>query len=222
MKQEHISEVKAIIILSLGMILLVSLVSFVPEDLSWYTSHPNVPAHNLVRITGAYLAGSLLFIFGYSAYLFVVCLLFWGWDKFMLRGLVFSWPKALSFVVLFCVLSALAGMIGAQESSSRFARSGLIGFMLSDFFVRYLGAVGSYIILVTLGTLSLILTGEVLVAPLFMRGIDKVRDWGGSWRLTGSSREEDRPLSQKRSISMGSFLKQPQANAVRKLQEEEL
>ena len=219
MKQEHISEVKAIIILSLGMILLVSLVSFVPEDLSWYTSHPNVPAHNLVRITGAYLAGSLLFIFGYSAYLFVVCLLFWGWNKFMLRGLVFSWPKALSFVVLFCVLSALAGMIGAQESSSRFARSGLIGFMLSDFFVRYLGAVGSYIILVTLGTLSLILTGEVLVAPLFMRGINKVCDWGGSLR---SIDPEDRQQSSQRSISMGSFLKQPQASAVRKLQEEEL
>src|SRR3989338_6102759 len=158
MKQEHLSEIQAIIILSLGMILLASLVSFVPEDLPWYTSHPNVPAHNLVRITGAYMAGSLLFIFGYSAYLFVICLLFWGWDKFMLRGLVFSWPKALSFVVLFCVLSALAGMIGAQESSLRFARSGLAGFMLSDFFVRYLGTVGSYIILVTLGTLSLIFT----------------------------------------------------------------
>lgn len=51
MKQEHLSEIKAIIILSLGMILLASLVSFVPEDLPWYTSHPNVPAHNLVRIT---------------------------------------------------------------------------------------------------------------------------------------------------------------------------
>lgn len=222
MKQEHLSEIKAIIILSLGMILLASLVSFVPEDLPWYTSHPNVPAHNLVRITGAYMAGSLLFVFGYSAYLFVVCLLFWGWNKFMLRGLVFSWPKALSFVVLFCVLSALAGMIGAQESSLRFQRSGLIGFMLSDFFVRYLGVVGSYIILVTLGTLSLVLTGEVLVAPLFMRGIDKVRDWGGSLRPTGSSGEEDRQQPPKRSISMGSFLKQPQTGAVRKLQEEEL
>ncbi len=219
MKQEHLSEIKAIIILSLGMILLASLVSFVPEDLPWYTSHPNVPAHNLVRITGAYLAGSLLFVFGYSAYLFVVCLLFWGWNKFMLRGLVFSWPKAVSFVVLFCVLSALAGMIGAQESSLRFARSGLIGFTLSDFFVRYLGVVGSYIILVTLGTLSLILTGEVLVAPLFMRGIDKVRDWGGSLRSTDPG---DRQQSSKRSISMGSFLKQPSSSAVRKLQEEEL
>src|SRR3989338_6511626 len=229
MKQEHISEIKAIIILSLGMILLASLVSFVPEDLPWYTSHPNVPAHNLVRITGAYMAGSLLFIFGYSAYLFVICLLFWGWNKFMLRGLVFSWPKALSFVVLFCVLSALAGMIGAQESSLRFQRSGLIGFMLSDFFVRYLGIVGSYIILMTLGTLSLILTGEVLVAPLFMRGIDKVRDWGGALRPTGSSRPkapggeaEDHQQPSKKLITMGSFLKQPQAGVVRKLQEEEL
>ncbi len=222
MKQEHLSEIQAIIILSLGMILLASLVSFVPEDLPWYTSHPNVPAHNLVRITGAYLAGSLLFVFGYSAYLFVVCLLFWGWNKFMLRGLVFSWPKALSFVVLFCVLSALAGMIGAQESSLRFARSGLVGFTLSDFFVRYLGDVGSYIILVTLGTLSLILTGEVLVAPLFMRGIDKVRDWGDSLRPAGSSQEEDRQEPRKKGITMGSFLKQPQPAAVRKLQEEEL
>lgn len=52
MKHDHISEVKGIIILALGLILLASLVSFAPTDLSWYTSQPNIPAQNWVRIFG--------------------------------------------------------------------------------------------------------------------------------------------------------------------------
>jgi len=76
MKQEHISEIKAIIVLAIGMILLASLVSFVPSDLPWYTSHPNVPVQNVIRITGAYVAGSLFFLIGYSAYFLVLYLFF--------------------------------------------------------------------------------------------------------------------------------------------------
>ena len=63
MKRQHIDEIKAIIVLSIGMILLASLLSFVPEDLPLYTSHPNSPAKNLIRIVGAYTAGALLFTF---------------------------------------------------------------------------------------------------------------------------------------------------------------
>lgn len=217
MKQEHLSEIKAIVILSLGLILLASLLSFVPEDLPWYTSHPNVPAHNLVRITGAYMAGSLLFVFGYSAYLFVIFLLFWGWNKFMLRGLVFSWPKVLSFVVLFCVLSTLAGMVDASDPSLRFQRSGIIGFMLSDFFIRYLGLVGSYIILIMLGTLALILTGEVLVAPLFMRSFEKIRDLGDSLKEDGQQ-----PKKKPAPAPAGAFLKPAINTLVEKLKAENL
>ena len=78
MKQEHINEIKAIIILAVAAILLASLVSFVPEDLPWYVSQPNIPAKNLIRGTGAYVAGSLFFVFGYSAYFMVVFLFFWS------------------------------------------------------------------------------------------------------------------------------------------------
>lgn len=177
MKQEHISEIKAVIILSIGMILLASLISFVPEDLPWYTSHPNIPAHNLIRVTGAYTAGSLLFVFGYSAYLLAVLLFLWSWNKFSLRKLGFSLTKLLSFVVLFCVLSTWLGMTGSPENSLRFHRAGIAGFLLSDFLMKYLGEVGSYIILVTLGTLSVILCGEVLVAPLFLKGMGEIKEF---------------------------------------------
>ena len=68
MKEEHINEIKGIFVLGVGLLLLASFLSFVPEDLSWYTSHPNVPAQNWVRIVGAYIAGSLFFVLGYSSY----------------------------------------------------------------------------------------------------------------------------------------------------------
>jgi DNA segregation ATPase FtsK/SpoIIIE-like protein len=82
MKYEHISEIKGIIILALGLILLASFVSFTPADLSWYTSSPNVPAKNWVRIFGAYTAGSLFFTFGNSAYLVVFFIVFFFWCPF--------------------------------------------------------------------------------------------------------------------------------------------
>ncbi len=204
MKQEHISEIKAVIILAIGMILLASLISFVPEDLPWYTSHPNIPAHNLIRVTGAYTAGSLLFVFGYSAYLLVVLLFLWSWNKFSLRKLGFSWTKFLSFVVLFCVLSTWIGMTGSPENSLRFHRAGIAGLLLSDFLMKYLGDVGSYIILVTLGTLSVILCGEVLVAPLFLKGMGGIKELFLAMKIPRQEqRKRDFSVSPKVSVNQG-------------------
>jgi len=100
MKEEHINEIKAVIIFAFGIIFLASFVSFIPEDLSWYTSNPNVPAKNLIRITGAYAAGSLFFVFGYSAYALVAFLFFWSWNKFVSRELHFTFAKLISFLIL--------------------------------------------------------------------------------------------------------------------------
>jgi len=176
MKQEHINEIKAIVILAVGMILLASLVSFAPNDLPWFTSQPNVPAKNLIRISGAYIAGSLLFVFGYSSYALVIFSFFWSWNKFSSRDIHFNWSKLISFLVLFSVLSALLSMIGAQEAILRFERSGIVGMVLSDFLVKYLGSIGSYIILFSLVAMALILTGEFLVTPLFLRIMERAQE----------------------------------------------
>ncbi len=175
MKQEYISEIKAVIIFAVGLILLASLISFTPEDLSWYTSHPNIPPKNLIRITGAYVAGALFFVFGASAYLLVIFLFFWSWNKLTLRSLHFSWVKGISFIILLSVFSAFLGILGPSQASVRFQRAGVAGLLLSDFLIRYLGLLGSYIILSMLGILSLILTGEVLVSPLFLRSVARAR-----------------------------------------------
>ncbi|MBF0532981.1 MAG: DNA translocase FtsK [Candidatus Omnitrophica bacterium] len=178
MKPEHINEIKAIVILAIGLILLASLASFTPADLSWYTSQPNNPPHNLIRVTGAYLAGSLFFIFGYSAYILVIFLLFIGWNKFTSREMRLSFPKTLSFFILFGTVSSAIGMVGAGDASSRFQRAGLIGWAMSDFLSRYLGVTGAWIILTAFGILSLIVTCEFLVAPIVKACMERVREKG--------------------------------------------
>jgi S-DNA-T family DNA segregation ATPase FtsK/SpoIIIE len=175
MKEEHINEIEAIVVLSIGMILLASLLSFVPEDLPWYTSDPNIPARNLIRITGAYVAGSLLFVFGLSAYALVVFLFFWSWNKFSSREIRFNFSKLASSLVLLSVVSALFGMAGPQESTVRFERAGIVGLMFSDFLVNYLGRIGSFIVLLSLGAMALILTAEILVTPFILRLYERLR-----------------------------------------------
>lgn len=169
MKKEHINEIKGIIILALGLILLASLVSYVPEDLSWFTSQPNIPAKNLIRIVGAYMAAVLFFIFGTSTYFLVVALFFWSWNKFRSRDIHFTWAKFFSSLILISVISSLLGMLGPQGEVLRFQKAGMVGFLTGDFLIRYLGRTGAYIILFTLGVLTLVLAGEFLVSPLLFR-----------------------------------------------------
>ncbi len=169
MKHEHVNEIKAIVIFAVSVILLASFVSFVPEDLSWYTSHPNIPAKNLIRVVGAYAAGGMFFIFGYGAYASVLFLLFWSWNKFLSRHLNLSFAKFVSFLVLFCTVSALFSLLGPQISTLKFQRAGIVGLMLSDFLVKYCGHTGAFVILATFTTLTMIIIGEFLVSPLIFK-----------------------------------------------------
>lgn len=175
MKKEHINEIKGIIILALGIIFLASLVSYVPEDLSWYTSNPNIPAHNWIRIFGAYLAGISFFIFGISSYFFVVFLFFWSWVKFASRDLNVSATKLIASLVFVCVLSALISLAGDPDTAGRFDRAGIVGLTISDFLHRYFGMMGAYVILIMLGALSFIVTGEFLISPLIASLFDRVK-----------------------------------------------
>ncbi len=168
MKIEHINEIKGIIILTLSLILLASLASFTPNDLSWYTSQPNAQAHNLIGIVGAYLAGMAFFVLGLSAYFLVAVGFFCSWNRFTSRDIQFSIPKGLSLVVLMVVVSSLLSVTAPEAAMERFQRSGVVGIAFSDFLQRYLSPVGALITLFVLGALSLVVAGEFMVSPFFV------------------------------------------------------
>ncbi len=168
MKYEHINEIKGIIISALSLLLLASLVSFSSHDLPWYTSSPNPHVHNWIGIAGAYVAGGLFFVLGYSAYFCVVIGLFWSWNKFTSREIVFSFPKFLSLIVLFIVTSALLSFTGGADAVTRFGRCGVVGIAASDFLMQYFSPLGSLLILFTFLALSLVVIGEFMVSPFFV------------------------------------------------------
>ncbi len=194
MKKEIINEIVGVIVLACGLILLASLISFVPEDLPWYTSTPNAPSSNLIKAVGAFAAGSLFFVFGYSAYFLVVFLFFWSWNKFSSRDLQFTLSKFFSFMILFCVVSALLSMIGPQSAVMRFNRAGVVGFVCAEFLVNNIGSTGAYIILCALGVLTLIITGEFMVSPLLFRLTSLLQEFATSlqerWEAYLNKREE--------------------------------
>ena len=80
-------DVMAIAMLGVGLLHLLALISYTPNDIpTWMpfntTATPNTPPHNLIGIVGAVMAGSSYWIFGAAAYLIPVGLMWFGIAKF--------------------------------------------------------------------------------------------------------------------------------------------
>lgn len=174
MKRQHINEIKAIVIFAIALLIFTSLISFHKDDLSFYTSHPNNPPKNLVRIFGAYLAGGVFFLIGWSGYFIVFLLLLWSFNKFMSRETGIRFSKIFFIFVLFLAVSALFSTAGNQGVDLKFQRGGLLGMVFSNFLVKYLGKSGAYIIILTFGISSFIIIAEVLVSPFVLRFFDRI------------------------------------------------
>ncbi len=168
MKLEHVNEIKGIIILALSLILLASLVSFNSNDLSWYTSKPNLHPLNWIGPLGAFIAGAFLFMVGLSAYFLVAIGFFWSWNKFTSREIRFNFLKFIILIALFTVASSLLALYGEQAYGQRFLRGGLVGVMFSDFLQSNCSPFGASIILFAVGALCLVAIGEFLVSPFFI------------------------------------------------------
>ncbi|RJP29774.1 MAG: DNA translocase FtsK [Candidatus Omnitrophota bacterium] len=166
MRERRLNEIKAVILIALGLIILASLVSFTPYDLSFYTSHPNVPAKNLIRGFGAYLAGVLLFLFGWASYAIPAITLLLGVKLFRQDIPDLRMPKILGMIVLLLSISSLIGLFVAKNVVYAFSRGGFIGYGISSFVGTYLGKLGASIAFTTLIILSLVLVTDILPSSI--------------------------------------------------------
>ncbi len=173
MRERRLNEIKGLILIAAALIVLASLISFTPFDLSLYTSHPNFPPKNLIRSFGAYLAGAILFLFGWAGYLIPLFILFFGVMLFRQELPDLRLPKILGFLVLLLSISSLVSISGVNNEAIRFSHGGFLGFSLSRFIVNYFGTLGAYIIFITLSLLALALTTEVLISAYLKKAVNK-------------------------------------------------
>ena len=77
MEQSLRNKVKALCLVCIATFLLLSFISYNPEDTPFRSFPHNAPEKNLTGIVGAYVAETLLLSIGWTAY--IICLLLVVW-----------------------------------------------------------------------------------------------------------------------------------------------
>ncbi len=142
-----------------GLLLLLSLVSFTPQDPSWNTSAPEgVPVHNWVGPAGSFGADLFLQLLGWVSYLVPVFLLVTGARLMLLRPLESVALKAVGAVLLAGSLASLLELIPNIPAVGGLVRGGgLAGFLLGAGLLGAFNRLGAFIV-----------AGAVCLASLFL------------------------------------------------------
>lgn len=217
MREKRLNEVKGIILIAIGLMVFVSMIRFDRLDLSFYTSHPNIPPKNLLGIFGAYLGGIIVFLFGRpTGFILPFLILLLGVKFFQQKTLYLSIFRVVGILILLLSISSLIGMFNVRNEYIRFYTTGFFGYIISNFITSYFSRLGGFIIFITFIILSLALVTEILISSLFINLINKTktilsplsrfkkkeRDLtvkfrpAGSYKFTVTKEKEGLPLSQ--------------------------
>ena len=177
MKERRAKEVKAVILIAGGLIVLASLLSFTPYDLSFYTSHPNIPPKNLIRTAGAYLGGLSLFLFGWSSYCLPVFVFLLAAKLFRQETPDLRFPRIIGLLVLLLSASSIISLATTTNNAITFSRGGFLGFVISGFITTYFGKLGAYILFITLVILSAALITDILISSFFLKIYNRVQSF---------------------------------------------
>jgi len=187
-KERRLNEFKGVILVAIGLIIIMSLISFSPFDLPFYTSHPNNPPRNFIRAFGAYLSGFLLFLFGWSIYILPVFIFMLAVKLFKQEKPDLRLPRLIGVLVLLLSTGSLLGMFNSSNESLAFYRSGFIGAMISRAVTIYFGRIGAFIIFTTFAILSLALVTEILISSLFLNFFAKIKAALGKFNFKKTER----------------------------------
>jgi S-DNA-T family DNA segregation ATPase FtsK/SpoIIIE len=175
-RERRLNEVKGVILVALGLMVLASLIRFERLDLPFYTSHPNFPSKNLLGIFGAYLGEIIIFLFGRpTSFVLPLLIILLGVKFFRQEKPYLSLPRILGMLVLLVSVSSLIGMFNLNNESFRFYYSGLFGSLLPKFITAYFSRLGGFIIFITFILLSLALVTDILLASLFANLLGKAK-----------------------------------------------
>ncbi|MEI6831401.1 MAG: DNA translocase FtsK [Candidatus Omnitrophota bacterium] len=174
MRERRINEVKGVVLVAAGLMVLISLLRFDRLDLVFYSSHPNFPPKNLLGVFGAYLGGLIVFLIGnISSFLIPFLVIMLGIKYFRQDKPYLSVPRLLGMFVFLVSVSSLIGMFNLTNDMLRFHSAGFLGALTSNFVTTYFSRLGGFIIFITFIILSLALVTEILISSLFLKIFEK-------------------------------------------------
>jgi DNA segregation ATPase FtsK/SpoIIIE, S-DNA-T family len=191
------AEFEGFLLATLGLLILLSLLSYHPADPSLDTSASAWPTvHNWIGKAGSYLADVLLQGFGWTAYLLPLGLLLVGVRRMLLRRFAAPRTKAVGAALLLSSLAALFELLPFVPRVSGLIRGGgLAGFLLGLALVSGLNRLGAGLVAgaVFLASLFLVTKFSFAIIARFLKAqFAPLAGIGTSWRAWREARERRR------------------------------
>ncbi len=185
--------------LGLSLFLLVTLVSFNPNDPGWSSSGSGEPERNLAGSAGAWIADVLLSLCGYVAFLLPWAVLLIGLRIFRNAGPGAGMPRAVrvaAWLILLASLAALCALhVGASPNWAPQGSGGIAGQALAQGLVAVLSGFGASLLLLTLAVAS----APLALTFSWLSVLDHVGGWllrlGERRRLAAAQRQAEAPIA---------------------------
>jgi DNA segregation ATPase FtsK/SpoIIIE, S-DNA-T family len=164
--QKRVNELIGLLLLSLGLVVLLSLTSYRLQDPSWSTAAAVRPA-NLIGYPGAFFADLLLQGFGIGAFLFPIFLFALSWKWIRSEELEAGAFKLAGTVLLLLSLTALVSFAPRITLfSGAIPLGGLLGHVMANYLMHALNPVGAILLTITTLIVSVYLVSTFTMSKL--------------------------------------------------------
>jgi S-DNA-T family DNA segregation ATPase FtsK/SpoIIIE len=164
-QHKRLNELAGLLFLSLGLAILLSLISYHAQDPSWDTATTTRPL-NLVGYPGSYLADLLVQFFGVAAFLLPLSIFALAWRWIRSEAIEGGAIKAIGAVLL--TLSVCAGLsflpLAIYSGATRLG--GLLGLLLARYLLDTLNVAGALVAVATATVVSVYLVSRFTMATV--------------------------------------------------------
>jgi S-DNA-T family DNA segregation ATPase FtsK/SpoIIIE len=193
-ESRRLNEVTGFLLLAAGILLLLSMASFHPQDPSWDTIAGSVRPRNLVGIVGAYLGDILLQSFGLAAFVLPILIFALGWKWIRSQAITAPVIKIVGSAALVLAACGLATYLPDWRLFDHtIMPSGAVGFLLAGALRKAFNPAGAFVILATSLVISVYLVSTFTLAVLnrwflpFAAVFARIRE---NWRRAAERRRE--------------------------------
>jgi len=161
----RLNEIVGFLLLSLGLVMLLSLVSYHTQDPSFDTAAASRPL-NLVGYPGSYLSDLFFQLFGAVAFLFPLLTLLLSWKWIRCDELQAGGVKVFGSILLTLALSAGLSFAPWRLFAGTIPIGGTLGLTLANYLVDSLNVIGALLVTLTAIVISVYLVSTFTLATL--------------------------------------------------------